>query len=68
MEFLWVRWYGLDTQAKSGFAMRHMYQVGFVEGEDAFRFMDPADVLHAIHLIPRFAGPQMKNLLGASIA
>ena len=68
IEFLWVRWYGLDTTAKSGFAARRMYQVGFVEGDDAFGFIDPADVLRAVHLIPRFAGALTKILLGQSMA
>ena len=68
MEFLWVQWYGIDMGVKSGFAAKRMFQVSFFEGSDAFGFVNPADVLRVIHLIPRFAGPRITDLLGQSIA
>ncbi|KNZ75394.1 hypothetical protein J132_03434 [Termitomyces sp. J132] len=48
----WGQWYGVDDDAKSGFAAKCCYRIGFVEGEDTFGFVNPADVLHAVHLIP----------------
>ncbi|KAG6852258.1 hypothetical protein C0991_001497, partial [Blastosporella zonata] len=45
-----------------------MHQIGFLEGEEAFDFTDPKDVIRAVHLIPRFAGPRISYLLGPSIA
>ena len=67
MEFLWVQWYGIDDEVKSGFAAKRMFQVSFFEGSDAIGFVNPADVLCAIHLIPHFAGPRITDLLGQSI-
>ncbi|KNZ79087.1 hypothetical protein J132_02453 [Termitomyces sp. J132] len=65
MEFLWSWWYGLDYDANSGFAAEYCHQVGFMDGDDAF---NPADVLHAVHLIPCFTGPQQQDLLGPSMS
>ncbi|KAG6881701.1 hypothetical protein C0992_000387 [Termitomyces sp. T32_za158] len=68
LEFLWGRCYGLDYQAKSGPVEKCMYQIGFMEGDDAFAFVDPANVLRAVHLIPRFSGNTTDELLGQSMA
>ncbi|KAG6913249.1 hypothetical protein DXG01_008413 [Tephrocybe rancida] len=68
VEFLWGRWYGFDYEAKSGFVAKRMHQIGFMEGSDAFDFVNPRDVLRAVHLIPRFAGPRIGDLLGPSMA
>ncbi|KNZ81570.1 hypothetical protein J132_11389, partial [Termitomyces sp. J132] len=46
VEFLWGWWYGFDDDAKSGFAAKQCYQIGFVEGADTFGFVNPADVLY----------------------
>lgn len=54
VDFLWVRWYGLDTQIRSGFKSLRLHQVGFLAGDEAFGFIDPDDVIRAVHLIPRF--------------
>ncbi|KAG6848475.1 hypothetical protein H0H93_016682 [Arthromyces matolae] len=68
IEFLWGRWYGFDYTTNSGFAAKRMHQIGFVEGDGAFDFTDPKDVLRAVHLIPQFAGARVSYLLGPSIA
>ncbi|KAG6809456.1 hypothetical protein H0H92_016160 [Tricholoma furcatifolium] len=68
VEFLWGRWYGLDHQVQSGFSAKRMHQIGFLEGNEAFEFANPSDVIHAVHLIPRFAGPRIDYLLGPSLA
>jgi hypothetical protein len=59
IEFLWVRWYGIDFDSdtiKSAFEAKRMYQVGFLDGDsdEAFGFINPSDVLRAVHLIPSF--------------
>ncbi|KNZ74465.1 hypothetical protein J132_06844, partial [Termitomyces sp. J132] len=58
----------LDDNAKSGFAAKCCYQIGFVEGEDTFGFVNLADVLCAVHLIPQFAGSHTNDLLALSMA
>jgi hypothetical protein len=70
MEFLFVRWFGLDTEnsARGGWKSKKLYQIGFVEGDAAFGFVDPSDVIRGIHLIPRFSQGRTKDLLGHSIA
>jgi hypothetical protein len=54
-DFLWVRWYQLCTTGH-----RRLYrldQLSFppVTNQDAFGFVDPANVVRSCHLIPRFA-------------
>jgi hypothetical protein len=70
MEFLFVRWFGLDTEnlERGGWKSKKLYQIGFVEGDAAFGFVDPSDVIRGIHLIPRFSQGRTKDLLGHSIA
>jgi tryptophan 2,3-dioxygenase len=47
MDFLWVRWYGLDVRVRSGFKARQLHQIGFLDGNDlgAFGFIDPQDLI-----------------------
>lgn len=47
MEFLWVRWYGLDMDSCSGFKYKRLPHVGFMDCHDpeTFGFIDPALVL-----------------------
>lgn len=70
MEFLFVRWFGLDDslKAQGGWKAKKMYQIGFTEGEEAFGFIDPADVIRGVHLIPRFSDGRTKQLLGRSFS
>jgi hypothetical protein len=70
MEFLFVRWFGLDTECsdRGGWKAKKLHQIGFIEGDTAFGFVDPSDVIRAIHLIPRFSQGRTKDLLGPSIA
>jgi hypothetical protein len=41
-----------------------MYQVGFVDGnsDEAFGFINPSDVLRAVHLIPSFISGQISEI------
>ncbi|KAB5588767.1 hypothetical protein CTheo_7785 [Ceratobasidium theobromae] len=58
MNFLWVRWLGRNLGEPAGWHANRMDQVGYFEDTPsghAFDFVDPADVIRAAHLIPRFA-------------
>jgi hypothetical protein len=68
MEFLFVRWFGLDTEEVGGWETKKLHQIGFADGDEAFGFVDPADVVRAVHLIPRFSEGRTKDLLGPSFA
>ncbi|KAJ7140771.1 hypothetical protein C8R44DRAFT_726491 [Mycena epipterygia] len=65
MEFLWVRWLGVEPSYRSGFKVAWLPKVGFVPEEDvnAFGFLDPSLVLRACHLVPAFAGGRTSELL-----
>lgn len=56
MEFLWVRWYQ-NTGMRAGWKNHKLDRIRFVtmSAEDAFGFVDPADILRACHVIPAFA-------------
>jgi hypothetical protein len=71
IDFLWVRWYGLDMHSQSGFKARRLHQVGFLDSNDdtsAFGFVDPHDVIRAVHLIPAFHFGKTSLLLSPSLA
>lgn len=70
MEFLFVRWFGLDDslKARGGWKAKRLHQIGFIKGDEAFGFIDPADVIRAVHLIPRFSDGRTKDLLGHSFS
>lgn len=68
MVFLHVRWLGRDLDYDSGFAARRLHRVGFVDGSDdaAFGFLDPDQIIRAVHMIPAFHYGQTDQLLGPS--
>jgi hypothetical protein len=70
MDVLWVRWFGRDLSAPGGFEARRLHRVGFLDSEDpaAFGFLDPKEVVRAVHMIPGFAHGRTSDLLGPSIA
>ena len=57
MEFLWVHWFGHDPDYEGGFETRRLYRIGLTDNEDAtsYEFLNPSDVLRAVHLIPAFS-------------
>jgi hypothetical protein len=65
MEFLWVRWLGIEPGHRGDIQTGRLPKVGFVHESDsyAFGFLDPAHVIRASHLIPRFAGGRTNHLL-----
>jgi hypothetical protein len=57
MEFLWVRWFGVEPGYKSGSRAARLPKIGFIPDSDesAFGFLDPSLVLRGCYLIPAFA-------------
>ncbi len=70
VDFLWVRWYGVDTKHKSGFKAKRPHWVGFVDSSSpkAFGFLDPNDVIRAVHLLPVYKLGRTPDFLPPSIA
>jgi hypothetical protein len=72
MDFLRVRWFGLDLECEAGWKERRLDRVGFVPendpNQDAFGFVDPSQVLRGCHLIPAFADGRTTGLLQNSVA
>jgi hypothetical protein len=69
MEFLFVRWFGHDMDDRGGWKSKKLHQIGFVDSDDAsaFGFIDPSDVIRAVHLIPCFSWGRTKSPLGHSL-
>lgn len=65
VEFLWVRWYGVEQGYRSGFQRARLPKIGFVPDSDefAFGFLDPSYVLRGCHLMPDFASGKTDSLL-----
>lgn len=57
MDFLWVRWYQRIETIHAGWGARRLDRLEFpaVGEENAFGFIDPADVLRCCHIIPAFS-------------
>jgi hypothetical protein len=72
IDFLFVRWFGHANEQKHyGIRFKRMPKVGFidVENQEAFGFVNPADVIRACHIIPAFAhGKTDQFLAGHSLA
>ena len=56
MDFLWVRWFGRDLAHRSGWRARRLPRIGLLDESepDAYGFLDPNEVIRAVHLIPSF--------------
>ncbi|KAF5366078.1 hypothetical protein D9757_012372 [Collybiopsis confluens] len=69
VDFLWVRWYGSLPQ-RPCWKSRRLPQIGFVDSSDdeAFGFVDPTQVIRAVHLLPNFEVGKYSMMLGPSIA
>ncbi|KDN41261.1 hypothetical protein RSAG8_07530, partial [Rhizoctonia solani AG-8 WAC10335] len=66
MDFLWVRWLARMVDVPGGWDTCRLDQVGYFpdsEHHHAFEFVDPADIIRAVHLIPRFVGKQTTEYL-----
>ncbi len=69
VDLAWVRWYGFDAKHGLGFKAKHPHYVGFVDGSDpeAFGFIDPNDIIRAVHLMPVYKLGQTIEFLSPSI-
>lgn len=80
MEFLWVRWFGLEQNYKCGTRHAQLPKIGFVPAlkpdlaskekpikDHAFGFLDPSLVLRGCHLVPAFANGKTTELLETSL-
>jgi hypothetical protein len=69
MEFLFVRWFGRDTTPTPGWKTKRLLRLAFVPGNDerAFGFINPSQVIRAVHLIPAFKWGKVTKLLTKSV-
>jgi hypothetical protein len=69
-DFLWVRWFKLESDTGCGWVSSSLDRLCFppMSQEDAFGFLDPADVLRGCHIIPSFSlGQRHLNEPGLSL-
>jgi hypothetical protein len=71
MQFLWVRWLALEKDWDFGFRAKHLPRLSFVDeaadGTAAFGFVDPANVVREVHLIPDEDSGRNDRGLGPSL-
>ncbi|KAI0695116.1 hypothetical protein C8T65DRAFT_584576, partial [Cerioporus squamosus] len=71
MDVLFVRWFRLDKSHPGGMKEKRLHRVEFVpcgSEDEAFGFVNPADVVRGSHIIPAFAHGKVNTLLGPSMA
>lgn len=67
VEVLWVRWFRFDSTHRSGRWLKQLPRLEFMQGPDAFGFLDPDEVIRGSHIIPAFAYGTV-DFLGRTIA
>ena len=69
MDVLWVRWFGLNMDGWRGWSKKCLHSVLFISQDEPgpFGFLDPAQVIWGVHLIPNFQQGQMDSRLPPSI-
>jgi hypothetical protein len=70
MDVLWVRWFGLDADARGGWSKKRLHGISFIPCDEpgAFGFLDPGQVIRGVHLIPNFSRDRTDSRLPPSIA
>ena len=67
MDFLWVRWFGMEPgRYKYGIRHARLPKIGFAESTadpNAFSFLDPAQAIRGVHVIPTFTEGRTPALL-----
>lgn len=71
IEFLFVRWFGMDPEWEGGDRSCRLDRVGFVpfggdEEGPAFGFLDPSTVVRGCHMIPTFVEGKTTSLMPPS--
>ena len=69
MDVLWVRWFGLDTDAQGGWSKKCLHGISFIPWDEPrmFGFLDPAQVIWGVHLIPNFPQGRTDSRLPPSV-
>lgn len=69
IDFLWVRWLGLDPKFQGKSKVGELDCVGYISSDDpeAFGFLDPDCVIRVAHLIPVFKHGRTINLCPPSV-
>jgi hypothetical protein len=70
MDVLWVRWFGLDADMRGGWSKKRLHGISFIPWDEpgaAFGFLDPAQVIRGVHLIPNFPRGRTGSRLPPSI-
>lgn len=55
MDFVWIRWLGPSENYTGGWKAKRLHRVGFVHPKDQsplFGFLDPANIIRGVHLLP----------------
>ena len=65
MDFLFVCWFGCNSDPQPGWKSRRLIWLGFIPGNDGsdFGFLDPNQVIRGIPLIPDFHWGQVTKYL-----
>jgi len=68
MQFLWVRWFGMEPGHRSGLKVGRLPKIGFIPDTDegAFGYLDPSLIVRGCHIIPAFAEGRTTALLRTS--
>ncbi|PIL33276.1 hypothetical protein GSI_04726 [Ganoderma sinense ZZ0214-1] len=70
IDFVWVRWFEIDTSYRAGFQHRRQHRLQFIDATDVdntpFGFVDPDDIIQSAYLIPGFDHGSTTDLLGPS--
>jgi hypothetical protein len=70
VHFLFVRWLGIDPDYRAGWVHLRLHRVGFLSRNEGtrFSFINPAEVIRGVHLLPDFASGRTNKNLGPSLA
>jgi hypothetical protein len=62
LDFVWVHWYQLEPPSRLEFELDRVSLVP-LDKVSALGFLDPSDILRAVHIIPRFSsGREVENM------
>jgi hypothetical protein len=70
IEFLWVRWFGVEPGYRSRLCQARLPVIGFLPESDpqAFGFLDPSFVIRGCHLLPTFKNGRTSESLTATVS
>ncbi|THV06114.1 hypothetical protein K435DRAFT_849214 [Dendrothele bispora CBS 962.96] len=67
MDVAWVRWYHYDSTYESGWQAKQLHGLHFYPSPspEAFGFIDPAQIIRAVHILPCFTHGRTEEYLPA---